>query len=249
MKEWLIVVPARLHSTRLPEKPLKDLHGKPMIVRVCENLQPLEALGAKLVVATDSEAILKVCHKHGIDAAITSKAHKSGTDRCYEVALKFKHKFILNVQGDEPFVSCTDLEKLCSSFIKQDSADMATLVFGDSDLSSFNDPNNVKVVTTKNMRALYFSRSSIPYDRSPSLPQPVFLSHLGVYAYAIETLEKFVNFEPSELEKTEKLEQLRVLDNDMSILCVLAEKKTHGIDTQEDLDRAVEVLKKMEKPN
>ena len=135
MKDWLIVIPARLESTRLPQKPLQDLAGKPLIIRVYENLEELRQMGARTIVATDSEKVITECEKHNAEVMITSVDHQSGTDRCWEVASTLDKSFILNVQGDEPFVDVKSLQNLCMRFKESHWADMGTLVYKVNDLS------------------------------------------------------------------------------------------------------------------
>lgn len=242
MQDWLIVIPARLHSTRLPEKALQDLGGVPMIVKVCKNLSPLEGLGAKLMVATDSKKIQQVCQLHGFHSVLTSEHHKSGTDRIWEASQGSDRRYILNVQGDEPFVSLDDLMTLASTFTKSD-ADMGTLGFQSTDSTHFLSPNVVKIVVGNDMQALYFSRSPIPFlaqqARADGLSATVqFWHHQGVYAFRRQALDRFCRLPRGRLEAQESLEQLRALENSMKILVVAASHATSGIDTQEDLEVA-----------
>ena len=165
MKDWLIVIPARLESTRLPQKPLQDLAGKPLIIRVYENLEELRKMGARTIVATDSEKVVTECEKYNAEVMITSVDHQSGTDRCWEVASTLDKNFILNVQGDEPFVDVKSLQNLCMRFKESHWADMGTLVYKVNDGYDFNNPNVVKTVLSAEGKALYFSRSPIPFNR------------------------------------------------------------------------------------
>ena len=237
LNKWLIVIPARLHSTRLVEKPLVDLCGTPLIVRVCERLSPLEDLGAKIIVATDSEKILQVLTSHNIQGLMTSTQHQSGTDRVYEVSQQLTSEYILNVQGDEPFVNVEDLKSLMQQMQETKEDAMATLVHKNTDKVAFNNPNCVKAVISKSSRAIYFSRSPIPFDRDEK-SFDYFWQHIGVYAFSKVALKNFCAFEQSRLEKCEKLEQLRALENNIPILITKASKPAIGIDTQEDLDEA-----------
>jgi 3-deoxy-manno-octulosonate cytidylyltransferase (CMP-KDO synthetase) len=237
---WLILVPARLQSTRLPEKPLANLMGKPLIVRVVENLAPLIKLGAKVLVATDSLRIMEACKKEGIDAAMTRTDHGSGTDRCAEVATHYPHKYILNVQGDEPFADTRSLLNLMNRF-ENSNYDIGTLAVERTNSPDLANPNIVKLVKNKEGRALYFSRSPIPYYRDS---EPIsWWQHQGVYAYRRESLQKFVSLPPSPLEMIEKLEQLRAIESGMSILTVESTIPSFGIDTLEDLERARSIFK------
>lgn len=241
MSAWLIVVPARLGSERLPRKPLADLGGRPLIVRTCENLAPLAAAGARIVVATDSPEVYEACTGAGIACETTRADHQSGTDRCWEVASRYPHELIMNVQGDEPFAPTPDLISLAQEFAARSEADIGTLVFSTTDQTAAADPNVVKAVGTSSGWALYFSRATIPYDRDSQTRshRPArFWQHLGVYAFRRRRLQAFVALPPSPLETTEKLEQLRALENGWRIL--LHEARTHarGIDTPADLEAA-----------
>jgi len=237
---WLVVVPARLKSERLPEKPLQDLGGLPLVVRVVQNLGPLVALGAKVVVATDAEKIISVCQRHGIEAVMTDVAHQSGTDRCAEVATKFPElPFVLNVQGDEPFVAIADLQRLTAAMQKDQSIDIGTLVYENRDAKAAADPNVVKAVRRGDGLALYFSRAAIPFRRDAVPPLPaVFWQHIGIYAFRRARLMDFVTLPPSPLEQSEKLEQLRALEQGWRLWLEPASHLSRGIDTPADLEAA-----------
>ena len=232
---WLVIIPARLNSTRLPQKPLVDLHGKPLIIRVVENVAPLAKLGVRIVVATDSEQIASLCLKENVEAVLTRPDHESGTDRCAEVASRFAEGFIMNLQGDEPFADPATLITLMEEFELSD-ADMATLAFKRQGAEGMENPNVVKVAVTAHRKALYFSRSPIPHYRD-STPGS-WLQHQGVYVFRKDSLMNFVAMEPSPLETAEKLEQLRALEGGMSILVVESKVSSLGIDTAEDLEKA-----------
>lgn len=239
LKQWLVVVPARLGSTRLPRKPLADLGGLPLIVRVVRNLLPLERAGAEIVVATDSEEVMSVASEHGIKAIKTRPDHPSGTDRCAEVARAKPQTLVLNVQGDEPFVDTQDLLSLCKAMEARPHADIGTLVYKTRDAALIADPHAVKAVRGHDGFALYFSRAPIPYrrDASTSLPEAAW-QHLGVYAFKRERLAAFATLAPSELERTENLEQLRALESGWRIYLEPASSACRGIDTPEDLEAA-----------
>ncbi len=251
-KEWLIVIPARLASERLPLKPLVDLGGKPLVVRVFENLVPLRATGAEIVVAVDDERTLRVCRDFKIQSMMTSIDHRSGTDRCAEVAGHFPQKrFVLNVQGDEPFVSCEDLKKLMAlmaannPLMAANNPLMATLGYQSSDLKDYSDPNVVKIVVSGKDEAIYFSRAPVPFDRDRMRlgnNQIDHLQHLGIYAFTRESLSQFCKLQPSFLEQVEKLEQLRAINAGWKILVCRASSKSIGIDTPDDLIRAQQVF-------
>jgi 3-deoxy-manno-octulosonate cytidylyltransferase (CMP-KDO synthetase) len=243
---WLVVVPARLGSERLPKKPLVDLGGLPLIVRVARNLAPLAAAGARVVVAADDESIVSACRAHGVEAVMTRADHPSGTDRCAEVAAREQEgrPYVLNVQGDEPTVDTVDLMSLMAKMESAASgADMGTLVFAETDAKAALDPNAVKCVVSDAGFALYFSRAALPYDRARGGPSAKWWLHLGVYAFRRERLAAFVKLAPSTLETLEKLEQLRALENGWRILAHPARTRTRGIDTPEDLEAARARLK------
>ena len=241
MADWLVVIPARLNSQRLPRKPLADLAGKPLIVRVFENLSPLRKMGAEVIVATDNNAIVHVCEEYKIPVRMTGAHHKSGTDRCWEVAQPLQKPYILNVQGDEPFMNVSDLITLCQRATNQENFQLATLGFLQTNPDDLQDPNVVKIVINRRNEALYFSRASLPYDRDhSSADRPSFWQHMGVYAFSRDALRAFCQLPPGILEGREKLEQLRALENGMSILIVKAETLSHGIDTEADLEAARE---------
>lgn len=239
LTNWLIVVPARLASTRLPRKPLQDLGGVPLIVRVARNLKPLTDRGAALVVATDSAEVMAVLAMHQIEGVMTRPEHESGTDRCQEAARRRSESYILNVQGDEPFVDTQDLANLCDAMEGRPDADLGTLVYESRDAALAKDPNVVKAVRRGDGYALYFSRSLVPYDREAADHVPkTFWQHLGVYAFRRERLDAFVKLPPSSLERTEKLEQLRALESGWRIYLSPASRFARGIDTPEDLEAA-----------
>ncbi len=241
LSNWLIVVPARMSSQRLPNKPLADLGGKPMIVRVVENLKKLQEKGASLVVAADDEAVIKECQKAGAVAIMTKKDHQSGTDRCAEVAAGSNRDFILNVQGDEPFVDANDLIGLMMALEGSKNVPMATLFHKNTNMNMAKDPNVVKVLMNGLGQAIYFSRLALPYVRDDKknehLPES-FLHHIGVYAFKRSAIAEFVKLPPSKLETSEMLEQLRAIDQGWPILLYPAKAASRGIDTKEDLEAA-----------
>ena len=247
-----IVIPARFKSTRLPGKPLLTIHGKPMILWVAEKAQ-LADFADDMCIATDDEAIAKVCREAGFDVVITSSAHASGTDRLAEVAsIKgwAEHDIVVNMQGDEPLVPPLLLEQVKALLVQDAESVMATLCEPIEDYETFMRPSVVKVVSqTSNhrQRALYFSRAPIPCDRDAVLakdsatqqqaPKNAY-RHLGLYAYRVSLLQQFVHWPQTPLETLESLEQLRVLENGGHI--AIAPAACHlpaGVDTQEDLDR------------
>lgn len=236
--QWLIVIPARLQSTRLPEKPLQDLAGKPLIIRVQEQLQKLKHMGATIVVATDSDKVLAVCKSHGVHGVLTSVEHQSGTDRVHEVSQGYPHRYILNVQGDEPFVDIDDLDRLAEAMEVKNDIGMGTLVYSNQNQGDFENPNVVKAIISEDKKALYFSRSPIPFHRDNAFQK--FWQHQGIYAYTRKTLDAFCKLQQHPLEELEKLEQLRALGFGIDILAIEAMKPSIGIDTPKDLEEARE---------
>lgn len=247
---FIAIIPARYASTRFPGKPLAMLAGKPVIQRVYE--QVAGVLDDALV-ATDDERILEAVHAFGGRAVMTSPDHRSGTDRCREAYEKQGGRFdvVVNVQGDEPFVRPAQLELLKSCF-DDPATDIATLVkpFAEADgLAALENPNSPKVVLDANSRALYFSRSVIPYlrgvEREQWLARHTFYKHIGLYAFRTEALLAVTSLPPSPLERAESLEQLRWLENGYRIGVGISDDETIGIDTPEDLEKAETFLKKM----
>jgi 3-deoxy-manno-octulosonate cytidylyltransferase (CMP-KDO synthetase) len=241
---FIVIIPARLASTRLPNKPLADLGGKPMVVRVAERAR--ESGAARIVVATDHADILAACAAHGIEACMTRADHPSGTDRIAEVARSLglpADAVVVNLQGDEPLIDPA-LLSACAARISRD-VPMATCAHPLHDaLEAFN-PNVVKVVLDKLGRALYFSRATIPWHRDgfaqnrDQLPAGyVPLRHIGLYAYSNAFLQQYPQLEASPLETIEALEQLRVLWHGIPIAVHVTDSApAAGVDTPEDLER------------
>jgi 3-deoxy-manno-octulosonate cytidylyltransferase (CMP-KDO synthetase) len=238
LENWLIVIPARMHSTRLPRKPLADLAGKPLIVRVWDNIKN-SALGkSRIIVATDHMDILDICQSYKIEVAMTSQNHKSGSDRVYEVAASLNYPFILNIQGDEPFVNIDDLLTLMSNFEAHKWADMGTIGHFSQNFDDYQKSQVVKIVQNQQQQALYFSRAPIPnYSREGFAG---FYHHQGIYTYRKEALQKYCAASPSELEKAEHLEQLRALEIGLRIYVENSGNSSFGIDTPDDLEVAHE---------
>ncbi|PRP69965.1 3-deoxy-manno-octulosonate cytidylyltransferase [Chromobacterium amazonense] len=245
MSGFIVVIPARLASSRLPGKPLADIAGKPMVVRVAE--QAAKSRAARVVVATDHADILAACAAHGVEAVLTREDHASGTDRLAEVAAKLAlpaDARVVNVQGDEPLIDPALIDRL-AALLEETDAPVATLAHAIHDAADHFNPNVVKVALDKNGRALYFSRAAIPYardayaaDRS-ALPAglPVY-RHIGLYGYRAGFLADYANLTPGPLEQYEALEQLRVLWHGYSIMVAVAsEAPAAGVDTPEDLER------------
>lgn len=240
-----IVIPARFASSRLPGKPLLEIHGRPMILRVVDQAKKVQGFD-DLCVATDDARIAEVCRAEGVDVVLTSADHPSGTDRLSEVArLKGwdKDDIIVNVQGDEPLLPATLVKQVVELLVAQPDCSMSTLCEPIQSMDEFQRDSIVKVVKSKFNQALYFSRATIPYDRdgaklaNPTLHNQAF-RHLGLYAYRVSLLQEYVTWEMGVLEKLESLEQLRVLENGHRIAIAVAEANLPpGVDTQEDLDR------------
>lgn len=244
-----IVIPARFKSTRLPGKPLLNIHGKPMILWVAEKAKTA-TFADDMCIATDDEQIAQVCTEAGFEVVMTSTEHASGTDRLAEVAaIKgwADHDIVVNMQGDEPLVPPLLLEQVQALLGGDEDSVMATLCEPIEDYETFQRPSVVKVVsqTTGSLqRALYFSRAPIPCDRDAVLagdrlqPPKEAYRHLGLYAYRVSLLQQFIHWPQTPLEKLESLEQLRVLENGEHIAIAKAAcQLPAGVDTQEDLDR------------
>jgi len=240
-----IVIPARFASSRLPGKPLLEIHGRPMILRVVDQARKVKGFD-DLCVATDDERIAAVCRAEGVDVVITSPDHPSGTDRLSEVAnIKgwASDDIIVNVQGDEPLLPAQLVQQVAQLLVDQPESSMSTLCESIHQLEEFQRDSIVKVVMSKHNQALYFSRATIPYDRDGAKQAEQKLHdqayrHLGLYAYRVKLLQEYVTWEMGVLEKLESLEQLRVLENGHRIAISVAEVSLPpGVDTQQDLDR------------
>src|SRR5271169_1043822 len=233
----IAVIPARLASTRLPRKMLREIAGKPLVGVVYEAVRSSPLL-ADVIIATDSDVILQVCHEHGWDAQMTSPEHRSGTERVHEVSDREAADVYINVQGDEPLTSPEHIASLLQ-VMQNPEAQVGTLMTPASEVDIPN-PNAVKVVTDLNGRALYFSRATIPFDRDGIRPR--YFKHLGLYAYRKPALDRFVQLPESSLEKSERLEQLRFLENGISIFAGETPHDSVGVDTEEDLQQVIEIL-------
>jgi len=234
----IAVIPARLASTRLPRKMLREIAGKPLIGVVYEAVRSSPLL-ADVIVATDSDEIMAACRQHGWKAQMTASTHKSGTERVHEVSVRESADVYINVQGDEPMVRAEQIAALLQ-VMENPLAQVGTLMTPAVAVDIPN-PNAVKVVTDLSGRALYFSRATIPFDRDKTSPH--YYKHLGLYAYRKPALDRFVTLPESSLEKSERLEQLRFLENGISIYCGETPYDSVGVDTEEDLKRVVEILK------
>ncbi|HEY8195410.1 MAG TPA: 3-deoxy-manno-octulosonate cytidylyltransferase [Gemmatimonadales bacterium] len=233
------VIPARLGSTRLPNKPLQPLAGEPLITRVIERVLE-HGLIDQLVVATDSPRVVQVVERSGVRAVLTDGGHQTGTDRVAEVANRSEFAAfdtIVNIQGDEPFMT---REALAGSLGRVERGDEIGTAAAPLDLALAGDPSRVKVVTDVRGRALYFSRAVIPHRREPDDPSDgLYWQHLGIYAFTRAALARWVTLPPCAAEQAERLEQLRALHNGMTIgVARLQEPALPGVDTAEDLRRA-----------
>ena len=235
----LAVIPARLASTRLPRKMLREIAGKPLVGWVYEAVR-LSPLIFDVIIATDSDEILEACRKYGWKAQMTSAAHRSGTERVHEVSNSIAADVYLNVQGDEPLVRPEQIEALLQ--VIDDPEVQVGTVKTPCPMEDVNNPNAVKVVTAPDARALYFSRATIPFDRDGTGPR--YFKHLGLYAYRKSALDWFVSHPESALEKSERLEQLRFLENGIPIYVGETRYDSVGVDTEEDLQRVKEIALK-----
>jgi len=243
--EFLVVIPARLGSTRLPRKPLADLGGKPMVVRVAERAQ--QSLAHSVVVATDSTEIAAACREHHIECLLTSADHPTGTDRLAEVAQLLKlptNTLVVNVQGDEPLIPPDLINQVAHTLANNTQCAIATVAVPMSDRAEIDSPNIVKVVLNHAGEALYFSRAPIPFVRNMQITQKTaYLRHLGIYAYRADFLQAYTSLEPAPPEQAEALEQLRALWNGYRIAVHIAsEVPPAGVDTPEDLERVRRLL-------
>lgn len=234
----IAVIPARYASTRFPAKLIQDLGGKPVVVQTYLATVATQ-LFDEVLVATDHEIIYNLLKEHNVNVLMSSTHHESGSDRIAEVVENIDCDVVVNVQGDEPFVSKENLQSLINVFNEdaEQKIDLASLMFEIKDLDVINNPNNVKVVVDQNHRALYFSRAAIPFVRDGK-NEAAYYQHIGVYAYRKKALLDFTHWNVSVLESTEKLEQLRYLEHGRTIQMVITQHVGVGIDTKQDLDTA-----------
>ncbi len=235
----IAIIPARLASTRLPRKVLREIAGQPRIARVYQAAKNSPLL-RDVIIATDSEEVMQFAQARGWKAQMTSAQHRSGTDRVYEVAQRIAADVYVNVQGDEPLARPEHLDALLRPML--DPKVMVSTIKTLCPVHDVDNPNAVKVVTDLSGRALYFSRSTIPYDRDKTGGIPYF-KHLGFYAYRRSALDRFCNLPESKLEAAERLEQLRFLDNGIDIYVEETPFNTVGVDTEDDLRRVEEMVR------
>ena len=242
---FTVLIPARMASSRLPDKPLADLAGIPMVVRVAQRAK--DASASRVVVATDDERVLAVCQSHGVEAIMTRSDHLSGSDRLAEACeiLKLKdQEIVVNVQGDEPLIASESIDAVAKLLATRDDCSMSTLAHEIDNVEEFSSPHVVKVVLDARNTALYFSRAPIAWWRDgfssgiSKLANPAPLRHVGLYAYRVQFLRVFPQLSPAPLEMLESLEQLRALWHGHRIAVHVSEHAPGpGIDTPEDLAR------------
>jgi 3-deoxy-manno-octulosonate cytidylyltransferase (CMP-KDO synthetase) len=233
------VIPARLGSTRLPRKVLREIAGRPMVEWVWRAAVASGQM-SEVVVATDSEEVQEACRLRGIPVAMTSPECASGSDRVYEVSRQIDTEIYVNIQGDEPLLTPEHFAPLLALFARPEVH--VTTISVPCPADDIANPNAVKVVTAADGRALYFSRSTIPFDRD-KVNFAGYRKHLGVYAYRKAALEQFAALAPSPLEQIERLEQLRLLENGIFIYVGQAAGDTIGVDVEEDLQRVNQILR------
>ena len=244
----LAIIPARYASTRFPGKPLVDIMGKSMIQRVYEQTKKATLISL-VVVATDDERIAEHVRSFGGEVVMTSPDHPSGTDRCQEAAqlIGADYTYIINVQGDEPFIDPVQIDTLAES-LRNGKTELATLVAKVKRPEILTDIGEVKVVMNEQGQALYFSRQAIPFLRGVPLTEWHLLHeyyyHVGMYAYRSDILEKICQLPISSLEKAESLEQLRWMENGYSITCAITELDSYCIETPEDIEKVVRIMSK-----
>ena len=237
----MIIIPARLASTRFPQKVLADIGGLPMVVRTAKQVEHLD----RVVVAADDEKIIEICKEYGVEAMLTSTTHKSGTDRINECATILNLKddeLIINVQADEPFIEPSVVKSLILK-LKALQKNKEPFIMGSCynaiNAESAEDPNLVKVVLDDEDNAIYFSRSKIPFNQGGGAK---YFGHIGIYGFSKKSLNEFCNLKDAPIEDIEKLEQLRAIYHQKKITMVKVSSTGFGIDTKEDLARAVEIF-------
>lgn len=253
MSAFYAIIPSRMKSTRLPEKPLKDIGGKPMVVRVAE--RALQSGAKDVMVATDHPDILAACEAHGVKAVLTSPDHPTGTDRLAETVEKMGlplGAIVVNVQGDEPLIPPEVISQVAQLLEDHPECDMATAAHPIDSIEEFMSPNVVKVALDNNNNAITFSRAPIPWPRDAfrenprKLPEGLHpLRHIGLYAYRVKFLKQYPKWEQAPIERWESLEQLRALWYGVKIaVTILPGALPAGVDTPEDLERVREAFAK-----
>ena len=236
----MIIIPCRLNSSRFDKKVLVDVLGLPMFVRTAKQVQNLD----RVVVATDSKEVYDVAREYDIEVVMTSSDHQSGTDRISEAADVMAldpDEIIINVQADEPFIEPELVQKVMQKTKQSYETSLITSCYKKIDSELADDPNHVKVVLDNNGDAIYFSRAKVPYHRD-HYNLTSYYGHLGIYGFSKKNLFTFCNLPSSTLEQTEKLEQLRAIDNGYKISMIEVQSKSFGIDTEEDLKNALRIF-------
>ena len=228
-----IVIPARWGSKRLPGKPLIKIAGKPLICRVVENALRSK-LADKVIVVTDNNEIKNIAEQSGAEGVITKKKHENGTERILEIIDKYVYDYYINLQGDEPFINPKDVDEMINK-LNKNGADIISICTQET-VNNVKDPNKVKVVFDKNYKALYFSRSNIPYGSTK------IYKHIGIYGFSFETIQKIKNLPKAKIEEYESLEQLRWIHNGLNIKMQISNNQNIGIDTKEDLEIAENMI-------
>jgi len=234
----MIIIPARLASTRFPQKILANINGVPMVIATAQRVQNLD----DVAIATDSEEVLHIAKDYGFKAILTGEHHQSGTDRINEAASKLglsDKEIIVNVQADEPFIEEAVVQSVIERAKSTDA--LITSCCKKIDLDHVKDPNLVKVILDAHGNAIYFSRSAIPYDRESGFEG--YFGHLGIYAFTKKSLQTFCSLPYAPIEHIEKLEQLRAIYHGYKIAMVEVQSKSFGIDTPEDLEKALKFFK------
>lgn len=238
------IIPARYGSTRFEGKVLADILGKPMIQWVWERTRQCKLLDA-VIIACDDERVAERAREFGAQVVLTAKGHASGTDRIAEVVNPMDVKVVVNIQGDEPLVHPMMIDNVARAILGDSSINVATIVRKIENPADINDPHVVKVVKDTNGLALYFSRAPIPFAaRNSDVKNPVYYKHIGLYGYSKDFLFTYKNIKPSALERIERLEQLRILENGYKIKVIETSFDSIGVDTPEDLAKAIEYLQK-----
>ncbi|MDD5347506.1 MAG: 3-deoxy-manno-octulosonate cytidylyltransferase [Candidatus Omnitrophica bacterium] len=238
------IIPARYGSTRFEAKVLADILGKPMIQWVWERSRQCRLLD-EVIIACDDERVADAARSFGAEVVMTAKGHASGTDRIAEVVNPMDVKVVVNIQGDEPLVHPTMIDNVVLAILGDSSIGVATIIRKIEDPADIDDPHVVKAVKDTNGFALYFSRAPIPFlAQSSEVKNPVYYKHIGLYGYSKDFLFTYKNIKPSALERIERLEQLRILENGYKIKVIETTHDTIGVDTPEDLAKAVAYLQK-----
>ncbi|MDD2927897.1 MAG: 3-deoxy-manno-octulosonate cytidylyltransferase [Candidatus Omnitrophica bacterium] len=239
------VIPARFSSTRFEGKILAKISGQPMLQVVYERAKQARLL-EDIIIACDHELVADTAREFGAKVVMTSKSHISGTDRISEVVNPLDVKIVVNIQADEPLIHPSMIDSVASALLDDKNLNMATLMKKIEDPAIVNDPNVVKVVVDKNNFALYFSRAAIPYlALNSEARQPAYFKHIGLYGYTKDFLFTYKNLPVSDLEKTERLEQLRALEEGFRIKVIETNFDTVGVDTPEDLEKVKLILEKL----